>query len=108
VLLTLVANGRNLNQKSFQNFYWTPLGCWININTLNLPSVSTTPEVRVVKFAAGDVDTGGKFSVVDTGGQFVAGGVDTQVANLPLLSLIPYYYFQKMIHDSWKKPEAKI
>ncbi len=54
----------------------------------------------MVKFAAGDVDTGGKFSVVDTGGQFVAGGVDTQVANLPLLSLIPYYYFQKMIHDS--------
>jgi hypothetical protein len=54
----------------------------------------------VVKFAAGDVDTGGKFSVVDTGGQFAAGGVDTQVANLPLLSLIPYYYFQKMIHDS--------
>ncbi len=45
----------------------------------NLPSVSTTLAKLLAKFAAGVVDTGGKFvtSVVDTDGNLAAGVVDT-------------------------------
>ncbi len=50
----------------------------------NLPPVSTTLVKLVEKFAAGVVDTGGKFAAVvvdtssnDTGGKFAAGVVDT-------------------------------
>ncbi len=50
----------------------------------NLPQVSTTSVVQVVKFAAGVVDTHNKFAigVVDTGGNFAASVVDS-VANSP-------------------------
>jgi hypothetical protein len=45
----------------------------------NSPPVSTTLVKLVAKFAAGVVDTGGKFAagVVNTGGNFAAGVVDT-------------------------------
>jgi hypothetical protein len=45
----------------------------------NLPQVSTTLAKLVAIFAAGVVDTSGKFAtiVVNTGGNFAAGIVDT-------------------------------
>jgi hypothetical protein len=56
----------------------------------NLPPVSTTLGKLVAKFAAGVVDTGGKFAagVVDTGGKLPP-VLLTPVANLPPVSLIP-------------------
>ncbi len=57
----------------------------------NLPLVSTTQGDLVAKFAAGVVDTGGKFAagVIDTGG------------NLPPVSLTP------VVQLDLRKPEAK-
>jgi hypothetical protein len=48
----------------------------------NLPPVSTTLLKLVAKFAAGVVDTGGKFATginntTETGGKFATGVVDT-------------------------------
>ncbi len=41
----------------------------------HLPPVSTTPAIKVAKFASGVVDTGGNFAttVVDTGSKFASG-----------------------------------
>ncbi len=48
----------------------------------NLSPVSTTLAKLVAKFAAGVIDTGGKFApgVVDTSGNFAPGVVDTGAA----------------------------
>jgi hypothetical protein len=56
----------------------------------NLPPVSTTLGKLVAKFAAGVVDTGGKFAagVFDTGGKLPPASL-TPVENLPPVSLIP-------------------
>ncbi len=83
---------KTFKQKNFNNFVWTTLGSRINIYKNfclqvhfsvsaawycchYLPPVSTTQAELVAKFAAGVVDTGGKFAtgvidtgVVDTGG----------------------------------------
>jgi hypothetical protein len=86
------------NQKIFNYFVWTALGCRVNIFFVkfilscqqfdncvyclppaSLTPVSTTQGKMVEDFAASVVDTGGNFAagVVDTGGKFAAGVVDT-------------------------------
>ncbi len=64
----------------------------------NLPPVSTTLLKLVAKFAAGVVDTGGKFAtggvaagVVDTSGQPLAANIS---ANFRKNSKRPYWYTQ--------------
>jgi hypothetical protein len=58
--------------------------------------VSTTQGELVAKFAAGVVDTGGKFAVVDTGGNLPPVSL-TLVANLPPVSLTPVVHFDLRI-----------
>jgi hypothetical protein len=54
----------------------TPAANLPPVSLANLPPVSTAQGELVAKFAAGVVDTGGKFAN-DTGGKFAAGVVDT-------------------------------
>ncbi len=99
--LTPVAMEKISNQKNFNYFLWTALGCRVNIYIsvffkfilscqqfdncvyclppASLTPVSTTPGKMVEDFAASVVDTGGNFAagVVDTGGKFATGVVDT-------------------------------
>jgi hypothetical protein len=129
------------NQKNYNNFVWSPLGSRGNIYinfclpvhfqlsaawycSHYLPPVSTTQGALVAKFAAGVVDTGGKFGAgviwyrrqFATGSKFATGVVDTAV-HLDLR--ISPRIFEKIRNDpnviirgsgegdSWKKPEAK-
>jgi hypothetical protein len=87
VSLTPVANAKNLQSKSLNYLVWTPLGSRVNLQihfclqvhfkvseayycSNYLPLVSKTLAKRMAKFAAGGVETGGKFAtgVVDSGG----------------------------------------
>jgi hypothetical protein len=89
------------NQKNFNYFVWTALGCRVNISIsfffkfilscqqfdncvyclppASLTPVSTSQGKMVEDFAASVVDTCNNFAagVVDTGGKFAAGVVDT-------------------------------
>jgi hypothetical protein len=78
------------NQKTFDNFIWSPLGSRGNIYINFLPSSSLSGVCSLIwlqLFATGVNDTGGKFaaSVVDTGGNFPPLSL-TPMANLPPVS----------------------
>jgi hypothetical protein len=58
VLLTPVANGKNLQLENFHYFVWR---LWVVVSltpVANLSPVSTAPALFLAKFAAGAVNTG--------------------------------------------------
>jgi hypothetical protein len=57
VSTTPVANGKYLHAEKFNYFVWTPLRC------------NQSDIVATTVFGTGVNDTGGKFTVVDTGGK---------------------------------------
>ncbi len=95
---------KNLNQKNFNSFVWTPLGSRVNIH-INfclqvhfkvsaawycphyLPQVSTTLAKLVAKFVTGVIDTGGNLPQVSL----------SPVVNLPPVSLIPVVHLDLQI-----------
>ncbi len=70
MLLTPVANRKNLKSENFNYFVWTPLGNRVNIYinfAFKFSLRSLQPDIFFPYFATGINDTGGKFEKIRNG-----------------------------------------